>query len=99
MQVRVRLEKMVELRDILPFHIRAFFVQDRESVGDVGILERVTGWEHFAADDGVDAVPAAPETPFRAKVRGTVDGVEGLSTMVCGVGLALLSRKGFVRQT
>lgn len=43
--------------------------------------------------DRVDVVASAPETPFSAKIGGSVDRVGCLAMRVCVVGLALLCIK------
>ena len=72
-------KEMVELRDVLPCHVYTLPVQHPENRCNVGVFQRVPGWEHLAADDGVEVVASAPETPFSAKVRGAVDGFGCLS--------------------
>ena len=83
MQIRVRFQEVVQLRDVPARHVFAFHVHVAERAGDVGVAEHLSiREEHFAADDGVEAVAAVPEGPFPAEVRGGVDGGGGLAVEV-----------------
>ena len=72
-QIRISLEEMVQLRDILARHFCTFCVQGLENAGDGGVGELVAVWEQFAADYGVNVVSAVPEVPFPAEIGGRVD--------------------------
>lgn len=72
-QVRISLEEIVQLRDILARHVCTLFVQACESASDGFVSELMAVWEQFAADYGVQKIAAAPEAPFPTKIGGTVD--------------------------